>query len=785
MSADKVHPGPALLAFLILLGCKAFPQAEVKPGDEGLPPPMEKLLDALQKNDFILGPPVEKTFLEAARRRFLDLLEREGRPPSPALRAWLGKHPDLARDLYLLFEPPDTRIAANLEELLAELGPQTCDEYANLVFGVSVGRREIGVGAVDLGPRGRIGEILPGKGKKPVRKKKGLPPQIRTRALQALSAFLKEKKWTPLEGYKKKDLTSAFLESRGLLPGGSPAAKQKFLQALLQEIFLREGKVPRRRDPFPSMAAYIRRLLEIQRVKVAPFTTGRRKKTITWPMFPLEAPWPLLMPLSQPIPLREQEYVWEKFQGKFGPKDRLHTYGPYVHGGRFEEKLVPSSWNYHSYPALIRIGGVCGTMSSIAKFAYVSLGVPALKCGQPGHSCLFRFAAAGKDRFFARLLQSVSSPYRTTTSWLLGECRTYRARKGRRGPAVHFEYYAGLALAMDREGTGNYIFSRALVNLFTALPAPEKKNIGPKILEEACRLCPFDVEPWYLLNSLSGFDLEKALALSSRLRSLALPGAPARGGSGGPKGRTSRRKGKTRPAGRPAGILQGAKKAYVDTVCLALLDKATAGKKTYSPEQWERILAGVRREKALNRYALDLSKLDFLCRIHVEGKEKALRALGKAFSALVSGGPRGKRARKRAVTRFIGEVESLRLALPPAESISLLESFLTSLPPRAAFNAPRKTDLPKVARDIEKGRFKPRQSLLFKGIQKAFLASLKALGRKKARKHRALLKREGRKKIEAEKQILLEEFRKKKAKQIPRAPGKGRTSPPSRTAAIR
>ncbi|HHI67720.1 MAG TPA: hypothetical protein ENJ97_00175, partial [Planctomycetes bacterium] len=699
MSRTDILVSLAWAALFFLPGGGAISQETGKAAEPpSLSPPMASLLSALEENGFAYGPPVEKAFLAAARMEFENLLKKEGIHPSKALRAWLEKHQDLARSLYICLDPQDPRIAANLDRLISDLGPEVCDEYAQLVFAVSVARREIGVGPVDLGPTARISNLFRKKRRRPSRRKQTLSPEENARAIQALKAFLKDKGWSPLEAYRNKDAAFAFLASKGILPGRNPVADLKRLQAWLQEIFLEEGKVPRRRDPFPSMAEYIRHLLEIQKVKVAPFA-ARRGRKVTWPMFPLKSPWPLLMPLAQPIPLREQNYVWEKFLGGFGPKDRLHLYGPYVHGGKFEERLVPSPWHYQSYPALIRIGGVCGTMSSIAKFAYVSLGVPALKCAQPGHSCLFRFARDGEGNYFARILQGVSTPYRTTTIWLMGDARTYRAKNPGKIQSVGFEYYAGQALAVNQGGLKNYVTSKALVNLFLDLPGPERKTLGPRILGEARRLCPFNVEPWYLLNTLGGYDLEKALGLVRRLRAL-VPLAP-------PAPRRSRRSRKA---------LEAARRTYLDAVCLALLEKAAAGRNSFEPARWKEILAGIRKEEALNRYRAELSKEEFLCRLHVDGTEKTLEAVKQTFASLTGRPPQRKRSRKRAVARFLAQVGALCLARPKGGTLSFLQTLLSSLPPGLAFKVPGEKDLPRAAKDLQEGRFRPKKTPLYVGL---------------------------------------------------------------------
>jgi len=227
MSAGKFLLFSAIPAFFSLHFGTALPRETGNPREAGLSPPMAVLLEALQEARFVYGPPVEKAFLPAARREFANLLEKRGISPSGAFRAWLGKHPDLARSLYICLDPPDPRIASNLDRLLSELGPKVCDEYANLVFGVAVARRGIGVGPVDLGPRARIRDLLQGKRKRRPRKKKAPSPETGARAVRLLKAFLAEKKWTPLEAYRKKEETLAFLASKGLLPGGNPAKRER------------------------------------------------------------------------------------------------------------------------------------------------------------------------------------------------------------------------------------------------------------------------------------------------------------------------------------------------------------------------------------------------------------------------------------------------------------------------------------------------------------------------------------------------------------------------------
>ncbi len=730
-------------------------------------PVQVKLLNILQQNDFQYNLSVDSVYMQSAERVFRQLLADKHIHLSPAFWRWLNIHKDLKRALYMVVYPPDTRIAVNIDKLINNLGPRISDKYAQLIFACAVARRQIGVGAVDLGSRGRISDVLAKKsGNKRPGKNAQLIEETRKKAVAILQKYMQQHHKTALELWKGKKDTLTFLAQQGLINGGDTPANQKKLQGWLTEVFIKQGKVPAKRDPYPNIADFIRHLIKIEHIPVKPFV--KKRHTVTWPMFPLNAPWPVLMPLAQTVPLREANYIWDKFQGKYGD-DRLHTYGPYVHGGRFEEKLVPGKWNYHAYPALIKIGGVCGTMSSIAKFALDALGVPCMKCGQPGHSCLFKFNRDKTGYYFASLAQAVHSPYETHTPWLLADATTYRA--GKNGMSVAYEYYSGMALAVNGNNLDNYLKSRVLVNLYKSLPTTSKKTTGVQILKLACKLSPYNVEPWYFLNEQYGFEPEKAMELVTQLRKelpvTTITNKNRHRRSAGNRGSTirNRRRGKRRGKADISVtntsnlkdidysiVYQKARKQYVDAVCYALLAKVSFKNVNYSKQQWQQLDDMLKKEQARNSYGTEIAQQEFICKLHLQGPDKCSSSLQQAFNAIIS----SRRVSKGTVTKFVQQLTAYCKAMPAKQTVTLLRKLNDNIPDKYLFNLPTEKKRDRYIQQIKNGTFKIKYSQLGDALRKAMLDVLKTTNRRGYREYRKKMATEKSNILKSEKAKLLQ-----------------------------
>ncbi|MBL9079625.1 MAG: hypothetical protein JNL08_19130 [Planctomycetes bacterium] len=158
---------------------------------------------------------------------------------------------------------------------------------------------------------------------------------------------------------------------------------------LFHTAYRNKGRMPAARDRAPVPAESMAWLIRNDR---HPFTAAQRAER-AWPLFPLQAPWPLLMMLAgDDQPLREREDIWQRFRDR----GERQTYGEYIGdiAQQFDmqsaRRLAPFPFAYGSIQMMWKDGGVCGTMGNIGARTWRILGVPASTAGQPGHCALVR-----------------------------------------------------------------------------------------------------------------------------------------------------------------------------------------------------------------------------------------------------------------------------------------------------------------------------------------------------------------------------------------------------------
>ena len=276
------------------------------------------------------------------------------------------------------------------------------------------------------------------------------------------------------------------------------------------------GQRPAERDPLPSMCTWLRHLTSIYQAR--PVIPREKKKTgpTTWPLFPIDAaPWPLLMPLvDYRYPIREADYLWNKFQGKTGG-GRFHTYGPYrTTNVRLPYLLQPMPWHWRTVPSEIVVGGVCTVMSRLEVATRVCLCQPAMLAGQPGHQCLM-VSSLDNNGTWNIVVHQAGMRLETWPPWFFKERVPHTRTIDKMGSVfVGVEYQLGLTCAINR-GLSSYMDTRIAVNLYRAMPAAQQQAPGKHVLEDALRINPFNAEAWFYLaqatpDALSGFALVRA-----------------------------------------------------------------------------------------------------------------------------------------------------------------------------------------------------------------------------------------------------------------------------------
>ncbi|HEX3602339.1 MAG TPA: hypothetical protein VHU84_19450 [Lacipirellulaceae bacterium] len=426
--------------------------------------------------------------------------------------------PTMTDAVFASVSPPDKTILENFVELRTKLGPAFVQKYRSLVVAAAVGHRKNGVSSRDLSedvvPDAEdleVGSELP---EPDVPTKEEAPDEL----AGAVAEFMKSTHSSALEIFDqpmKQQQLREFLKSRNVSPKAAARVDEpKALGRALKSAMVVLGQRPAKRQPRPDVATWLKYLASVYESSptIPPVNDKDPKR---WPLFPIDrAPWPLLMPLSRPMPLDEARYIYEKFEGEHG-KDRYHTYGPYRKWeGELRASLVPSPWHWGAWPDRIMHGGVCTTMSGIAIDTHRALCQPALPAGQPHHSNLMSYHNSD-GQWSAHIDQAFAGgPAVTHALWMFNDVKDGPARLIKKGEAGA-EYNLGLGAAMN-VGLRSYIDSRIAVHLYRALSDSEKPTIGAKLLAGATKANGFNPQPWYLLaeqtkTATEGLPLARAV----------------------------------------------------------------------------------------------------------------------------------------------------------------------------------------------------------------------------------------------------------------------------------
>jgi len=408
--------------------------------------------------------------------------------------------------------PVDARIALNILELRKQLGPDLFNKYKNLAITGAVVRRHPGLAEGVMLEKERYcanGPSDPSKYKwrkftvvdikdkympKPVEPPPKVDPEMLTgkkkqkylanrekyrvnhineEGKKKYGNFLKENNLIPSDTYADEKHRKAALEAMGDDAPISGIITNDFYEKIMVSLKLR----PAERDPFPSMADYIKHLDSLDQHR-----------------FPLTvAPWPILFPLAKGWPLREAKDIVEYHKDK----EKLKTYGKYQ-----AKKFVlilrykPYEWHYDSWQGKIQAGGVCHQMSTIGVGTLQTFGMPSCKAGKPGHAYLITFRKT-EHGYICEAKQGAMDGGRS--HWGFADPEAYY-------PNI---YHQGLAASMN-VGLNEYMHTRMAVNLANILVEQEKVDLANKVLKSAAVLNPYNTQLWLTLKSINN---EKDAAL--------------------------------------------------------------------------------------------------------------------------------------------------------------------------------------------------------------------------------------------------------------------------------
>ncbi len=483
----------------------------------------------LDQTDGQVTPEVRTAYLSWARSIVTNELCQSGQTVSHDCMQEVWTNESLRVAVFGSVFPPDPSILQNYAHLRLEMGSGFMEKYRSLAIAVAVAKRTKGVekeedfDTIPERTAGQKGEYYhndaEGNYQSGFWMNESLKP-VKTKKEKALVAgiadFMKARQVTALELYQNQSLQqqlSAFLQDQNVAPGLIAKINQSVqFGEWLKNAMVLLGQRPATRDDKPDTVTWLRYLVSIYESTPAstPTVDG---KVMPWPLFPIDkSPWPLLMPLARPMPLKEAKYIWETFQDMHG-SDRYHTYGPFRNDAdAMPYELQPSPWFWDAWPDRIVHGGECVPISKGTVDLYSSLGKPAVWAGQPGHANLISFQFVGGG-WSAEVEQAFAGgPDVTFAQWYFDDdhATTLRFRKLYNWAGA--EYHLGLALGMNR-GLQSYMDTRMADFIFNVLPPEEKPTLGKKLLMHAAEANPFNPVLWYRLAILTS-DRKEGLELA-------------------------------------------------------------------------------------------------------------------------------------------------------------------------------------------------------------------------------------------------------------------------------
>jgi hypothetical protein len=411
--------------------------------------------------------------------------------------------------------PPDPSILQNYAALREGLRPERAKRYRSLLIAVAVAKRTKGIESVpEVAQVGRV--YQPGFW---VDESLHKPANDGERGvIQGIAEYMKATGTAALDLYRdsarQRDLVGFLLRHHVALNVIGEVKQSVGFGERLKNAMVLLGQRPAARDEKPNTRAWLDHVVSIY--EAAPPSTP---SGMSWPLFPIDrAPWPLLMPLSRPVPLSEAQYVWEAFQGEHGA-DRYHTYGPYRGDADvMPDELKPSRWFWDAWPDQVVHGGMCVPISKATTDLYSCLDKPAMWCGQPGHANLISFQCVG-GLWTAEIEQAFAGgPDVSFAQWYFDDSPAYAIRSRDLYLWPGAEYQLGLALGMN-VGLSSYVDGRIAEHVFRALPLEKKRAIGVRLLQDALRANPYNPDVWYRLAKYSpnsSADLELLAACQSR-----------------------------------------------------------------------------------------------------------------------------------------------------------------------------------------------------------------------------------------------------------------------------
>ncbi len=621
-----------------------------------------------------------------------DYVEKRGGVFSDNFETWL-KNTGCNREVFAMFYPVDPNVATNAAILVDELGLEKAQKYHQLVIAFAIGRREFGMGAFDLGHQGRYIDaegklkelrnagIMPEPaelycaGKAPVNWYGNAPGIVDDEVYSKVETHLNTTPLTAKEAWiKKYSVVSTIADSR---------LTEDNIATFLHEYMYRNGQLKRNRDPYPTPTEFLAYLID----KYETYSRMRDvdRKRIEWTgLSPDGTPWPALLALSETRPLRECDSVWERYRGERGEK-RIWTYGPYRSNDDPEPPISFSfdpdeEWARTSNERKLHEGGVCGTMSLIARNSEIARGIPSAPAGQPEHGNLMttHFTRSG---CWLSVGQSVDTLKATTGYWYLRDSDAYRTGNA--------EYQAGLALSMNIDYE-KFIASRMAMNIFKLMGGASgatventagtiSKDTVRSVMRGILKLNPFYTEAWYTLLMQDTPNLLNAMNMVNEVRT-ALPA-----NMGLRKIWAKRKFAPSVPRDdKDRDHLLKNTQEYVNVLCSVIMEEALKNENAYSQEQWKTLLTWLKKERKDNTAYPEPQAAYRLVYANAQGPDSLKRTVDRGFKIAVNFYRNKKNALKAPdkidQPDMAFSLDALCKTLPQAEMLEYMKTMLDTCP---------------------------------------------------------------------------------------------------------
>jgi len=556
---------------------QALPSMDAKEIEAAWNSPAGKALHATwEREGWRFTPAVEAAYLAFAKAEAKRELAAEGHTLPDDFMAWVNGDPVVAATVYGARHDP-AAVLTILRSLELDLGTdEVRRKHTQLALAMAVansgsegGKKKAGTPSglgISLAPRPLLQVHVPGNPLKPVNTHptdrpldvndhiinffEGRTVEIVGKAPKAAKgeAAVPEKKMIPMAACdviadpKLQAEFNAYMKAHGqsvsvncgdhVVSRSSTAAVKGpegkgVLEAyeLFKKAYEAKGLLPASRDAMPTLAETCAWLIHNDET---PLPGGIKRKWDKWPLFPLDAPWPVLTYLAQNRqPLREVQDIFDRYRDK----GEFHGYGEYIgpiaqqFNFQSARRLAPYPFSYGTFQMMLKDGGVCGTMANIEARSELALGIPSSTAGQPGHCALvsMRFNPADKTYTLAGEQFVTGGPDKTTPHipWVFEDDS---ARK----PMI----YPMTTTYAVNHGVQSFLDSSIAWKMCSLLPETERRSHGLALLESALVLNPYNmllVDTAQTLAATPQAQLALYDGFSKLISAEAKPGCPTSG----------------------------------------------------------------------------------------------------------------------------------------------------------------------------------------------------------------------------------------------------------------